>query len=150
MSDDELLSLIETEEAQCISSTSGALAEQRREAMQYYYGLPYGNEVEGRSQVVTSEERDAVEGIMPSLMAIFTSAEEVIRCEPQGPEDEAAAAQATDYVNYIFRNNNGFLVLYCLFKDALILKNGYTKVYWEDYEDQGIETYENLTGLEIQ
>ena len=149
MSDDELIALIEAEERGCISSTSGALAEQRREALQYYYGLPYGNEVEGRSQVVTTEVKDAIEGILPSLMAIFTSSDEIVRFEPQGPEDDAAAQQATDYINYIFtRNNNGFLTLYCLFKDALLQKNGYAKVYWEDYTDNGIETYENLSGME--
>ena len=150
MSDDELLALIEAEEQSCVSATTGVLAEQRRQAMQYYYGKPYGNEVEGRSSVVTTEVKDAVEGILPSLMAIFTSSEEIVRFEPQQPEDEAAAQQATDYINYVFsRNNNGFLTLYCLFKDALLQKNGYAKVYWEDYTDQGIETYENLSVMEI-
>lgn len=146
MTEDELLALVEHEEAQCISSTSGALAEQRREAMQYYYGRPYGNEIEGRSQVVTTEVKDAVEGILPSLMAIFTSSDEIVRFEAQNPDDEEAAQQATDYVNYIFtRLNNGFLTLYCLFKDALLQKNGYAKVYWEKYADQRKETYENLS-----
>src|SRR3990167_9414114 len=149
MTEEELLALIENEEANCISSTQGALAEQRREAMQYYYGQPYGNEVEGRSQVVTTEVKDAIEGILPSLMAIFTSSEEIVRFEPHGQEDEQAAQQATEYINYIFtRNNNGFLTLYCLFKDALLLKNGYAKVYWEDYTDNGLETYENLDAMQ--
>jgi hypothetical protein len=145
MTEDELLALVEAEERNCISSTSGALAEQRREALQYYYGQPYGNEIEGRSQVVTTEVKDAVEGILPALMAIFTSAEEIVRFEAQNPDDEAAAQQATDYVNYIFRVNNGFMTLYCLFKDALLLKNGYAKVYWENYSDQSKETYESLS-----
>lgn len=150
MSEDDLLALIEQEEANCVSSTTGALAEQRRKAMQYYYGQPYGNEVEGRSQVVTTEVKDAVEGILPSLMAIFTSSDEIVRFEPQSQEDEQAAQQATDYVNYIFtRLNNGFLTLYCLFKDALLQKNGYAKIYWEDYTDQGKEEYENLTDDEF-
>ena len=149
MTNDDLIALLESEEKQCISSTSGALAEQRREALQYYYGQPYGNEIEGRSQVVTTEVKDAIEGILPSLMAIFTSSDEIVRFEPQNPEDDAAAQQATEYINYIFtRNNNGFLTLYCLFKDALLQKNGYAKVYWEDYTDSGIETYENISGLE--
>ena len=149
MTEDELIALLESEERNCISSTSGALAEQRREALQYYYGQPYGNEIEGRSQVVTTEVKDAIEGILPSLMAIFTSSDEIVRFEPQNPEDDAAAQQATEYINYIFtRNNNGFLTLYCLFKDALLQKNGYAKVYWEDYTDSGIETYENISGME--
>src|SRR6476619_4524249 len=136
MKQDELIALIENEEAQCLSAYTGVLAEQRRKALQYYYGQPYGNEVEGRSQVVTTEVKDAVEGILPSLMAIFTASEDIVRFEPQNPDDEEAAQQATDYVNYVFsRLNNGFLALYCLFKDALLQKNGYVKVYWEDYQD---------------
>jgi hypothetical protein len=150
MSDDELLALLEAEEGNCVSSTSGALAEQRRLAMQYYDGRPFGNEVEGRSQVVTTEVRDAVEGIMPVLMSIFASSEEIVRFEPQNPEDEGAAQQATDYINYVFsRNNNGFLTLYCLCKDALLQKNGYAKVYWEDYTDNGVETYQGLSQMEV-
>src|SRR6185503_2414219 len=145
MTNDDLIALLEKEEANCISSTSGALAEQRREAMQYYYGQPYGNEVEGRSQVVTTEVRDAVEGILPPLMAIFTAGDEIVRFEPQNPDDEEVAQNATDYINYVFsRVNNGFLALYCMFKDALLQKNGYVKVYWEAYQDATKETYEGL------
>lgn len=150
MGETELLAIIEGEEANCLSTTSGALSEQRRQAMQYYYGQPYGNEIEGRSQVVTTEVKDAVEGILPSLMKIFTSSDEIVRFDAQNPEDEAAAQQATDYLNYLFtRQNNGFVVLYCLFKDALLQKTGFAKVYWEDYEDQEKETYEGLTDLEL-
>lgn len=150
MSDDELISLIEMEESNCISSSTGVLAEQRRKAMQYYYGLPYGNEDEGRSQVVTTEVKEAVEGILPSLMEIFTASDEIVRFEPQNQDDDAVAQQATDYANYVFtRINNGFLALYCLFKDALLQKNGYVKVYWEDYEDQNKESYEDLTDDEF-
>src|SRR5690348_10019820 len=130
MGETELLSIIESEEANCLSTTSGALSEQRRQAMQYYYGQPYGNEVDGRSQVVTTEVKDAVEGILPSLMKIFTSSDEIVRFDAQNPDDEQAAQQATDYLNYLFsRKNNGFVVLYCLFKDALLQKTGFAKVY---------------------
>lgn len=118
--------------------------------MQYYYGQPYGNEVEGRSQVVTTEVKDAVEGILPSLMAIFTTSDEIVRFEAQNPDDEEAAQQATDYVNYKFsRQNNGFLALYCLFKDALLQKNGYVKVYWDDYQHQEKESYSDLNDAEF-
>ena len=131
LTEDELLAHVEKEEANCIVHYTGVLSEQRRKAMAYYYGQPYGNEIEGRSQVVTTEVKDAVEGILPPLMAIFTAGDEIVRFEPQNPDDEQAAQQATDYVNYVFsRLNNGFLALYCMFKDALLQKNGYVKVYW--------------------
>ena len=79
LNDSQLLAIIEQEEASSLSHFTGKLAEQRRMAMQYYYGEPYGNEVEGRSQVVTTEVKDAVEGILPTLMAIFTSTDEICR-----------------------------------------------------------------------
>lgn len=145
MNQSELLSHVEKEEANCIVHYTSLLSEQRRKAMAYYYGQPYGNEVEGRSQVVTTEVKDAVEGILPSLMAIFTSADEIVRFEAQNQNDEEVAQQATDYINYKFsRQNNGFLALYCMFKDALLQKNGYVKVYWDDYQSQSKETYEDL------
>jgi hypothetical protein len=151
MDQEELLAHIEREEAACIVHFTSLLSEQRRKAMQYYYGQPYGNEVDGRSQVVTTEVKDAVEGILPSLMAMFTASDEIVRFEAQKPDDEEAASQATDYVNYVFsRLNNGFLALYCLFKDALLQKNGYVKVYWENYEDQGKEEYEDLSDAEFE
>jgi hypothetical protein len=138
------------EERQCVSAQSGLLAEQRREAMQYYYGQPYGNEVEGRSQVMTTEVKDAVEGALPTLMAIFTSADEIVRFEPQNQDDDEQASTVTDYVNYLFsRTNNGFVALYCLFKDALLQKNGFVKVYWEDYVDQAREEYEGLEEMQV-
>ncbi len=150
MDTDELLAIVEREEADCIAHFTSALSEQRRKAMQYYYGQLYGNEVEGRSQVVTTEVKDAVEGILPSLMAIFTSSDEVVRFDPQQMEDDAVAQQATDYANYVFsRLNNGFLALYCLIKDALLQKNGYVKVYWENYQNETQESYQGLNDLEF-
>lgn len=151
MTDDELLALIEREEANCISHYASVLSEQRRKAMDYYYGKPYGNEVEGRSAVVTTEVREAVEDILPALVSIFMHSDEIVRFEAQNPNDEEAAQQATDFAHWVFsRVNNGFLSLYCLFKDALLQKNGYCKVYWEDYEDHAQETYQGLNALDMQ
>lgn len=150
MKDDELASLIDAEVRQSIGYYAGELAEQRRTALAYYYGEPFGNEVEGRSTVVSRDVADTIEWIMPTLMKIFTATDEVVRFEPQGPEDEAGAKQATDYVNYIFgRQNNGFVALYSFFKDALLQKNGFLKVYWEEYSETETETYENLSDDEF-
>ena len=57
---------------------------------------------------------------MPNLMDIFAGSDEVVRFEPVGPEDEAAAQQETDYVNHVFMQQNpGFMILYSFIKDAL-------------------------------
>lgn len=129
---------------------SGQLAEQRRKSIAYYLGKPYGNEIEGRSQVVTTEVRDAIEGQLPALLEIFAASDEIVKFEAENANDEAEAQQKTDYANYVFwRQNNGFLTLYCGIKDALMVKNCFTKVYWENYEENTKETYEGLTDDEF-
>ena len=87
--------------------------------MEYYLGEKFGNEIDGRSEIVTTDVRDTIEYIMPSLMRIFTTHNNIAEFEPQGPEDVEMAQQATDYVNYVFnKQNHGFQVLYDAFKDA--------------------------------
>ena len=101
--------------------------------MKYYLGEKFGNEIDGRSEIVTTDVRDTIEYIMPSLMRIFTTHHNIAEFEPQGPEDVQMAEQATNYVNYVFnKQNNGFKVLYDVFKDALISKTGIIKHYWEE------------------
>ncbi|HKZ41712.1 MAG TPA: hypothetical protein VJ044_12160, partial [Candidatus Hodarchaeales archaeon] len=161
MEDSELKSIIQAEIANAIGTytsggTSGtttstsSLSSQREKAMDYYLARPFGNEQEGRSQVVSTDVMDTIEWIMPSLIRIFTSSDKAVSFEPYGPEDEAQAEQETDYTNYVFyKENNGFLILYSWFKDALLLKNGYVKLYPEEYSKSTVETYENLSDEEF-
>ncbi len=83
---------------------------------------------------------------MPTLMDIFCSGDEVVKFDAVGPEDVEAAEQETDYVNFVFnQQNKGFLVLYSFIKDALLSKTGIVKVYWEDYETEDKQTYYDLS-----
>src|SRR3979490_3641901 len=100
---------------------------------------------DGRSKAVSTDVADTVEGLMPALMDIFTSGDEVVRFEPVGPEDVAAAEQETDYVNHVFMQANpGFLILYSFIKDALLSKVGVVKVWWEERSLEERETYYDL------
>jgi hypothetical protein len=101
---------------------------------------------EGRSQAVSTDVADTVEGLMPQLMEIFAGGDEVVRFDPVGPQDAAAAEQETDYVNHVFMQKNpGFLILYSFIKDALLSKVGIAKVWWEEREEIERETYLDLT-----
>ena len=121
------------------------ISRQREQAMEYYYGQPFGNEVEGRSQFVDSTVSDTIEWIKPSLMRVFASGDEMVKFSPHGPEDVAMAEQATDYVNYVFtKDNPGWEIMYSWFTDALLSKNGIVKVWWDEYEDTQREEYNGL------
>ena len=149
--DPELVTILEQQMAQAIGHLDGELSEARTLEFQYYYGRPFGNEVDGESQVVSTDVADTVEGILPSILRIFTSADDAVRFDPNGPEDEEQAAQQTEVANYMFyRQNNGFLVLYEWFKDALIQKNGIVKYWWEEKKDRSKESYQGLTDGEYQ
>ena len=151
LDDNEIIALIEGE----INSSSGfqdsEISAQREKAMEYFYGEPFGNEEDGRSQVVVTDVQDTIMWMMPSLMRVFTAGDRVVRFEPEGPEDEAVAEQATKYVNHVFhKQNNGFMILYNLFLDALINKVGIVKHYWEEKEKITSEDYENLSDNEFR
>jgi hypothetical protein len=149
-SEEELLQRIQGE----ITDSLGygdEISKQREMAMDYYYALPFGNEVEGRSQFVDSTVQDTIEWIKPSLMRIFASGDEMVKFNPHGPEDVKAAEQASDYVNYVFtKDNEGWEILYSWFTDALLSKNGIVKVWWEEYEDAQREEYSRLTEQEFE
>ena len=146
----ELISRIQGEITDSLGY-DGEISEQREKAQEYYYALPFGNEVEGRSQYVDSTVQDTIEWIKPSLMRVFASGDEMVKFTPHGPEDVQAAEQATDYVNYVFtKDNPGWEVLYSWFHDALLQKNGIVKVWWDEYEEAKREEYQNLGDLEFE
>ena len=149
LSNDELVSAIEAEEQTAINWADGPLADERAEALNRYNARPLGNELEGRSQIVTTGVRDAVEGVMPSLCRVFLAGDEVGRFEPISDEDTEAAEVETAVVNwYIFSRNDGFETIYAALKDALLLGNAYVKVWWQTREDVMVERYSRLSDEE--
>ena len=149
-SEKDILSVLSREIHNASGFIGGELVSRRKKSLEYYLGMPLGNEQEGRSQVISNDVLDTVESLMPSLMRIFTSGDNVFNCEGTGPEDDEMARQCSDYLNYIFyKENNGFLALYSAFKDALIQKNGILKVYWDDSQKTEREEYTRLTDDEF-
>ena len=123
---------------------------ERQKALDYYNRVPYGNEVEGRSTIVTGEVAEAVDGALPQLVRIFTQSDDVVRFEPKAPGDEDKAKQATEYCNWVLNNDNaGPIIFHDWFKDALLQKNGIVKVWWEDQTSVTKEKYENLSEEEL-
>ena len=150
ITEEELVARIQTEVTDALGY-GDKISEHRERAMEYYYGQPFGNEVEGRSQFVDSTVQDTIEWIKPSLMRVFASGDEMVKFNPHGPEDVKMAEQATDYVNYVFtKDNPGWEILYSWFTDALLSKNGIVKVWWDDYEESQREEYTHLDDMELQ
>ena len=148
--DNKLKSILDSEIDDSIGFLETETTDERQKALEYYLREPYGNEVEGKSQIVTGEVAEAVDGALPQLMAVFTSTNDAVVFEPVNQGDEQLAEQATLYANHIFyKDNNGFEIMHDWFKDALLQKVGIVKAYWDDKTDVTTEKYYGLTDDEL-
>ena len=150
MTERDLLDFLNAEADSAFEHTSGQQANDRTRAMREYMRLPYGNEEDGRSTSIASDVFDSVEGMLPDLIEVFVSTDEAVRFDPVGPEDEEGAKQATDACNYVFyKQNNGFMTLYTAGKEALLLKTGGVKWYWEEKRTPTFTTYQDVPEMQV-
>ena len=142
MTELDLLAFLDAEQAAAYDHVSGVIASDRVQALRDYMRLPYGNEEEGRSGAISSDVFDMVEGMLPDLLEVFVSTDKAVVFEPVGPDDEDGAKQATQACNHVFyKQNNGFLVLYDAIKDALLLKTGGIRWWWDESRKVDFNTY---------
>ena len=150
MDEEQLGSVVSREITESLNHFDTEYTQDRIDALDYYLGRPFGNEVEGRSSVVDTTVADVVEQIMPSMMRIFTGTDKVVRFAPRNEEDVEAAEQATDYVNFILQTDNDYYrILYNFIKDSLLFKIGVVKVCWDEMDEVKEEVYEGLEDSEL-
>ena len=124
---------------------------QREQALNYYKGeMPDVKALPNRSKATSSDVSDAIETVLPDLIEIFTATDDVATFNPVSSDDEDAASQESDYINHVvYEQNAGWFQLYTAFKDALLVKTGLWKWWWDDYkyEDEVLEG-QNLLQLQ--
>jgi hypothetical protein len=145
MTDAEMQSTVRSYIEDAIQYIDDEISPQRAESLRYYRGQPFGDEVVGRSQVVSRDVRDAVMAVLPSMMRVFFGSSKAVEFVPRTAEDVGMAEQATDYVNHIVQqDNNGVEIFYSVFKDALMNKGGFVKWSWDDSLEVHTHTFEGL------
>jgi hypothetical protein len=154
------------------------LAAARNEAQLYYYGYlpslnpngtPYSDtqiiedpnatyeqilggdkESANKSKYVSTDVRDAIMLMLPSLIRLFAASENVVSLIPRTQADVDNAAQQTNYINYVFwQDNPGFLILYGAFKDAMTVKTGFVKWWTDDTKEKKRKTFINLNPQQL-
>lgn len=145
MSEDEVNVEVARLIRDAVDYVESELSPSREKATDYYMSRPLGDEEEGRSQIVTSEVKDTVDAIMPSMMRVFFGPERLVEFEPKNQEDAPGARQATDYAQYVLTNDNkGVVELHSVFKDAFLKRMGIMKWWWDDATE--VE-HHSFTGL---
>ncbi len=114
LSDDELLSIVDRQLSTSQTYASTTQQADRIKALQFVQGDVSSDlgSIDGRSSVVSRDVADAINGIMPSIMRVFTASNNIAVYSPRHPDydddgndvAEERARQATDYVNYVFKN----------------------------------------------
>ena len=119
--------------------------EDRADATDYYLGNAPTAQSSMQSEFVSTDVRDSVLFMLPSIMRTFFGTNKIVEFIPNGPEDIDLAKQQTDYINYVIQQKNpGFKVIYDAFKDALIRKTGFVKAYWDDSITASTHEYTNI------
>ena len=102
-------------------------------------GAPYGNEVEGKSKIVSKDIKKQLEWMLPSITDPFLSTSDVIKCNPVTYEDAKAARQNELLLNTQFcRKFNRYNFIMKATKVLVTEGSVVIQTGW-DYEEEEVE-----------
>jgi len=149
--DEELLTFCLENIKQC-SDDMATFDSDRQDALRYYRSehdiVPFDK---GRSQATTTDLMDTIEWMMPTLLQIFTSDNEIASLRPYRMDDTEGVKDMDDLVNYQLRTRNEWwLELHDWFKEALTLKISPVKYQHIKERVEIPKEYEALDEIEMQ
>jgi len=142
MNESELMLYKDAAEANSIHA-SDQLNSDNQQLFDYYNGDLLGNEVDGESQVISTDVYDVVESIMPSLARTFLGHNNVMEFKPlnTSPKEVEAAEQKTIYINELITSQPGsYKSLFDWLKGSLIYK--YSALNFGYEEEETVKTVE--------
>lgn len=150
MEDADLVAALHSEIIAAADFMETELSPNRIAATRYYKGEKFGDEEDGRSQVVMPVVRDTIRATLPGLMRIFFGGRRIMRFEPSARMTTEQAYDATEAVNYVLRRKNmGFRALHDAFKDALLRRSGWLAWYYDDALEVSAQVWHGLTQEEL-
>lgn len=151
MDKDALIRAIDAAEEDSYGADNGdELSASRAAALEAYLGENTDPAPEGRSQVVDRTLFEVVESVLPSIVRIFASGDDVVKVLPVGPDDIDGADQTTALLQWtVTQKNNWEQIVHDWSKDALLLRNGYAMCYWDKSERVEREIYEGQSDEQI-
>ena len=126
-------------------------APDRARASEYYDGkmedLPV---MANRSSVISRDVRAAVRKVLPSVMRTILGNDKVFEFAPVGEGDEEQADQATDFINHVvFPESDGYTAVHDALHDALLLRNGIIKVWYDETTEVVVEEYSGVEETQL-
>lgn len=151
LNETEILNAVQNQIDRSQSFMENRISYERALAYDYYYGREFGNEVEGRSKVISQDVSQVVDSAVPALVKIFVGGDKAVEFTPRGPEDVESAELATVGCNYVFfTQNNGYSLAHDFIKDGLLQKVGAFSWYWDEEEVTKKQTLNGLDDMQFQ
>lgn len=151
MTVEDLQTAIQSDFEDAVSFIDSDISPSRELASRFYHGQPFGDEEDGRSQVVMPVVRDTVRSTLPSLMKIFFGGQRVLEFVGSNKISASLADEMTMGVEYVFtRQNDGWSVTWNAFKDALVRKVGFVKWWWDDSVEVKSRLFDGVSEEQLQ
>lgn len=124
-----LRSFLAVEEGRSLDTS---LNEERAVALDFYNGAPFGDEEDGRSQLVTRDVAEVIDYMVVSIMRTIVSGDRVVEFRARRKDQDEAAEDATELVQWQFmRQQPGYQILHDFLKAGLLEKSGVIKTWAE-------------------
>lgn len=150
MSKDEMLAVVKSQLSNSIKYSNDDFDKVNRTLFSSYNQDLYGDEVDGRSKVVSSDHYDMVESDMPPMARVFLGSNKIMSFKPFGEQDKEEAREKTEYANFLIRGQrDSFKTLYDFLKEPGMAKCAVLKFYSEETKTAEYVRYENLTEDEL-
>lgn len=149
-----LATLIDDELRQSYGYGDGSLEQARRRNETFFMAEPKEElappEISGRSRTVDTTVRNTVLGMQAPLMKTFYGSDNVFEFEETTQEDAPKAKFVSAYINHVFRKTNpGYQITATWIREALLLKKGILKVWWDASDVESKEEYTGQTDVQL-
>ncbi len=123
---------LKTQMLHCSGFDGDEISNERKQAADYYFQRPRGDEVDGSSHYVSGDVAAMVDATLAQMAESFSS-DRICDFDPMGPEDEDQAQLESEAVQYyVMGRENGFINLMTAIKEALMFRNGVIDINADD------------------
>jgi hypothetical protein len=128
----DLAQKIKIQLVNCVGYEGDELSENRRDAYDYYFQRARGDEIAGRSQVVSGDVSSMIDGNL-AIMTEPLGGKRIAEFCSYDQADEEQAQLETDCVHeMLFKRQNGFIEVASAVKDAMLVRNAIVKVFVDE------------------
>ncbi len=144
MDDDAIQKAVNTQLRAATGWDEDEVTKIREQALDYYFMRPRGDEVTGRSNVISGDLSAMVDAVLSQMLDAFET-DNLVDFAADSAEDEDQAQLESDTVNhFVMKSNNGYMAFLEAIKDALLERNGIIKVWVDERTDTETTEYTDV------